>query len=431
MVELRPRTLYDFSRFLLEAVKCGEVQPDKELAGISKELEEFSSEQEELAKKFRAYREKVVSVILRFTKEASTEQEIEMAILIDNMRRCCSEDLLDKLVQRSGMPHEGGISAFEYAVQVLLHTRDTALFGNIVKMNKRQFPVGYNYYIPEVSLFTPTPSVQVGEELDADLKDRIEERVTKIYSTKVCVVRSEEMNGKWYIEVYHGGMRQKTESEKDAQSKDMVIQPLESDSIVYDTDSHYIKVRMAKHKVRVERDIYIEALAGCLSNDLVKWKQGEKFDLSKFNVCKDDLNTLLARAGEHMSSPELGIVKVRVVEVSYEKPINRKDVGATTDKFTISNNDVGLNNSIAPGTTLVDVAAPARIVFGIHFKCAKKSTNLRIYLTNKTLSECALSHRFESWLNDEGISIIQERIRAAIETEVTTDTENQEAAQSA
>lgn len=431
MVELRPRTLYDFSRFLLEAVECREVQPDDDLAGIPEDLETFSSEQGELEKKFKEYRDKVVDVILRFTKEAATEKEIEMAILIDDMRRCTADDLRDKLETRSGVPHIGGIDAFEYAVQVLLHTGNTAIFGNIAKTAKRQIPVGYHYYEPEASLFTPNPDAKVGDELNADLKGRIEEKMAEVYSTKVCVVRSEEQNGKWYIEVYHGGMRQKTESEKDAQSKDMVFQPLESDSIVYNTRTHDIKVRMAKHKVKVERDTYIPALAGYLSGDTIKWKQDVKFDLAMFNVPKDDLNALLARAGEEMSSPELGNVTVRVAEVAYEVPVQRPDVAATMNKLTIMNNDVGLNNSMAPGTILVPDATPTRIVFSAQFQGAKKKNSLRISLTSKSLGECHLSQSFETWLEREGISIIPQQARAALAEEASPEPENLDTAQSA
>lgn len=413
MVALRPRTLYDFSRFLLDAVGSQDVQPDEELAAIDGELESFTSEQGELERKFKAYREKVVACVLKFTKEPTTEAEIGVAILIDDMRRCSSDELIDQLERRSRVPHEGGIDAFEYVVLVLLRTKITDIFRSIVKTARRRVPVGYHYYVPESSLFTPNASAGAGKDLNDGLKKRIEEKIKGTYHTEVCVVRSEEMKGKWYIEVYHGGMRQKTESEKNAKSMDTVIQPLESDSIVYNTRTHDIKVRMAKPKITVERDIYIQALAGYLSNDIIRWKQDVKFDLSKFNVCKEDLNKLLARAGVEMSSPELGNVTVRVTEVGYELPVQRDDV-VTMDKFTISNTDVGLNNSIPSGTSLVPYANPTRIAFSIQFKRSKRKNSVRVTLQSKSLGECPLSQHFETWLEKEGISIIPAHVRAAL-----------------
>lgn len=416
MVELHPRTLYDFSRYLLVAAGSDSLEADQELAAMDENWEQISEEEEankELAAKFQGYRDKVVKFIQGLAKDASTDKEVQTLILLDDMRRCCvGEGLLDKLEAMSGIRYVAGLPALEYAARVLLKKKDPDMFNRVAKQAKRQVPVGYHYYIPEEgSLFTVKPDAKVGDALNAAVKESIEESIADQYKTKVCVVRSEEVGNRWYIEVCHGGMKQKTESEKDAQTKDVVLQPLESDSIVYNTCTHDIKVRMAKHKIRMERDTYVPALAAYLTDNALKWTQQSKFDLTKFNVPKEELNELLKRAGEAMSSPQLGNVSVIVTEVNYEQPFQNDEGVTTSNWYTVKNKSLGLNYALSAGERLVEQGVINRVSFSLLCPGLKKRKGgtMPISLTDKTLSESPLSVAFETWLNKEGIGYTMEQ----------------------
>lgn len=415
MVELHPRTLYDFSRYLLESAGSDSLEADKELAAMDEDWEQIPEEEanEELAAKFQGYRDKVVGFIQGLAKDASSDKEVQTLILLDDMRRCCGgEDHLDTLEAMSGIRHAAGLPALEYAARVLLKKKDPDLFNRVAKKVKRPVPVGYHYYIPEEgSLFTVKQDAKVGDALNAALKESIDASIAEQYKTKVCVVRSEEVGGRWYIEVCHGGMKQKTESEKDAQTKDVVLQPLEIDSIVYNTTTHDIKVRMAKHKIRIERDTYVPALAGYLTDNALKWTQEPKFSLSKFNVPKEELNELLQRAGEAMSSAQLGNVSITITEVSYEQSFQNDEGVFVSNVYTVKNKVLGLNYALSAGERLVESGIINHVSFSLHCPGLKnrKGGSIPIALTDKTLSESPLSVDFEAWLDKEGIGYTLEQ----------------------
>ena len=410
---LYPRTLYEFAQHLNSYNSDFFIDQDSELAKVDPKIGDFDDNQDDLKQRLQDYRESMMAAIRKVEiNNASSEANVAVLVLLHDLRKCATEELVDELSNRSSVCYSSGIPDFEYVVRVLLKEKKQnakELIRTVVQKANRRISRGFNYYTIKPGDFKLNEELKPGHGLEEALADEIRNQVQEKYDTEICIVRIEEVGEKWHIEIIHGGKKQRTETEKKAKAADALIQPLETDTIVYNTRTKDIKVHMAKRMVRTERDVYVVALGKCLSNQLRLWESVAKFDLERFRVKKEELQELLDSGSKYLSSPELGNVQVLLTEVGYSEIVetdSKKHVSVDRKKTCTSD---GLCCTLKPGEPLLEATYTIDyVILSVRYGVAKPR-KLRVVIKPQTLSECPIAS-VEYWLEEIGVGQVPDEL---------------------
>ncbi len=412
---LYPRTLYMLGCKLSALNGCINLRESDQLADLPANIEIIPSSENELLEDYRQYKEEFMDAIrgLERVLDNSNKTDFAISILLHDLCQCATDELVEKLEQRPsvGVRNIAGLCPLEYVVRVYLHKASNEnIIRQVVQNAGRNNKRGFHYYtVDKKDLFKPDASV-VPEQPPSSFKDDyeklIEPHIQTIYGTQMCEVRIEELKGKWYIEILHGGKKAKTETEKNAVAEDILLQPLLCDTIIFDTRTYDIRTHMHSRRPKVEKEVYVAQLAKCLKLNGFHWVCQTKFDLDKFRLAKEELNDLLDSAGKAMSTPQVGNVKVTLVDVYYEEHLSSgKGRASTTNTHKISNKTVGLNGALQNGQKLLPIGTTiTKVVLRTQYSLNKKNRKPSIEITSESLPYPVLPH-FEEWLEEKGISI--------------------------
>lgn len=410
LAELYPRTLYDFAQHLNTYESDFSIEENEKLAQLPPSLETFDDSQADLNEELKQYREKMMDLIRKVEiNNSNSDSNAAVLILLHDLRKCATDDLVNELHQRSDVYYSAGYPNLEYVVRVLLREKTRKgedLIRIVVQNANRSISRGFHYYVMNKGgLPFKHEELTPGHGLEEALVSEIRAKVHEKYATEICIVRIEEAGEKWFIEIIHGGKKQRTETERKAKATDTLIQPLETDSIVYNTRTKDIKIHMAKRLLRTERDVYVPALAKCLSNDLRTWKSAAKFDLERFRLQKESLQDLLDSAGKAISSPEIGNVRVLITEVGFTETVETDSKRHTSVLNKRSCPEDGLCCTLKSGAYLLAPAyALEYVILSVRYGVAKPRKS-RVVVTRTSLSECPLNS-VEDWLEEIGVSQI-------------------------
>ena len=223
-----------------------------------------------------------------------------------------------------------------------------------------------------------------------------------------------------YIEILHGGQREKHDNERNAEVEDAVIRPLECDAVYFNRKTKDIRLRMSKRKKRIEKEIYVPAIATIFSNNLRQWAIMDKFNLEKFRQKKEKLVELLKSATLYLQRHEsLGTkwarIRVLLTEVSYYERRMLPNGEFVMLRRTLSEPTHGLVSVLEDGEQLMAdahsiVSVKLDIKHKLYSRQGGKDKTLTLQLKADTKSENDLSV-MDAWLEEQGISNIPAEFR--------------------
>lgn len=316
---------------------------------------------------------------------------------------CNNREYVDKVeLLMPELPRQG-VSDAEYLVQVMLHDRGEKALSkaSLTLASSRLF--GYEYFVvdEQALCFDGEPKCEAGPGFDKAFSESITEGIRKRYGTGICRVRSQMKDHLWIVEITHGGAKRKEANENNAQTIDVLRQPIEVDCLIYDTQYDDIRIHMENKSVTVLGN-YCSAFGQCLYDNPSYWHSHPKYNLEHFNRQRNELQQLLARGSERLSNPQVGKLSIMISSASYEIKSRCYGGAISIDKYT-KKNALGLNNSLAEGEYLLPLEASISSI-SLKFSygpSSGKSFTINLSRKQRTLESEAIPG-FEDWLYEEG-----------------------------
>ena len=124
---LYPRTLYDFTQYLVGLSDALSLSPEPELAELNPNWKGIPLRQQRLKNIFEEYRELAADALLKLCRQGEeSPQALPILLLGDNLMRCASDEQAERVELLSGFPCKDGWGSMEYLVRYLLQGGEEA-----------------------------------------------------------------------------------------------------------------------------------------------------------------------------------------------------------------------------------------------------------------------------------------------------------------
>lgn len=378
-----------------------EPQPDLEECAVNERRMPINPDMKEVYKDYKlAFLEQMDKL------NATIKEDVEVMLLAHYLHLGHSNgDYVDKVESLMPYMKRKTASDAEYLVHVMLNPGGEKALRKASLMLSSSRTYGYEYFVVDEQAlpFTCTPKHVAGMLFDDAYANEIREGLQQRYGTSICVVRSEMKNGLWIVEITHGGTKRKESNENNAETIDILRQPIEVDCLIYDPTYNDIRIHM-ENKTSSILDLYRKSFGQCLYDNHMYWCSSPKYYLKHFNIPRVKLQEMLVRGATRLSNAAVGKLSISIPSVTY-KFVRRLWGGKySTETYTRKCVD-GFNYTMEDSETLAPrnatiVSVTLRFEYG---GSKKKSLPINITEKRRTMESEAIPG-IEDWLHDEGFS---------------------------
>ena len=343
-------------------------------------------------------------ILQYYTTRSIIKEDVEVMLLAHYLHLGRNNvDYVDKVVSLMPYMKRKTANDAEYLVHVMLNPGGEKALRKASLMLSSSRTYGYEYFVVDEQAlpFTCTPKHVAGQLFDDAYANEIREGLQQRYGTSICVVRSEMKNGLWIVEITHGGTKRKESNENNAETIDILRQPIEVDCLIYDPTYNDIRIHM-ENKTSAILDLYRKMFGQCLYDNHMYWHSSPKYYLNHFNIPRVKLQEMLVRGATRLSNATVGKLSISIPSVTYIKTKRLWGGKYSTETMTRKcpdalNYTMDDNETLVPkGTTITSITL--KFEYG-------KTNSLSIVITEKRRTmESEAIPGIEDWLHDEGFS---------------------------